>query len=66
MDTCKEEEKREDKRNTAGIKEAYKTIRSDGILIFPSPKEATNQKNKEVVAPIDNRKPLLIKIGIAK
>ena len=52
-------EKKDETRKINGITPPNKTNLSFGITNFPSPSLATNQKNKDKVAPTDKRKPLL-------
>ena len=55
----KEEENRDEIRKTTGIIAPNSINLSFGILNFPSPRRAINQKNRERVAPIEIRNPLL-------
>ncbi len=58
-ETYKDEEKKEDNKNTRGINPAARINLSLGNINFPSPNLAINQKNTESVVPTDNKKPLL-------
>lgn len=54
-----DEEKKDETRKTKGISPASKIKRSFGRENLPSPRRAINQKNKDRVAPMDSKNPLL-------